>query len=57
MHCERLGDHWGGFGNIEGNPHDNTLQFAVSTSYHLCSMFLLSFRAIGVGGEGTLSSD
>ena len=30
MRCESLGDHKSGFGDIEGDPHDDALQFAVS---------------------------
>ena len=37
-------------------PHD-ALRFAVSVSYHLGSMFLPSFRAVGAGGEGARPSE
>ena len=44
-------------GFIEGDPDNDTLQFAVSTSYNLCLIFLLSFRAIGAGREGAWLSE
>ena len=42
-----------GFGVIEGDPGNAALQFAVSMLYDSCSIFVPSFRAIGVGGVGT----